>query len=274
MTAIEAVALARLGVSDRRFLAAIVREVLGRQTAEDCEALPARPISESVLDWACRCRGSHERDCLRQEAQAQLARAMRLGVTALPLLDARYPAPLLVIPDPPPVLWATGVLETLHKPAIAIVGSRAATPYGLAMAKRLSGELAAAGIVIVSGLARGIDSAAHVAALAARGSTIGVLGCGVDRIYPPEHKDLAREMEQTGCIASEFPPGVPPLQHHFPLRNRIISGLSVAVLVVEAPEKSGALITAAAALEQGREVLVVPGPATAGRNRGGHLLIR
>jgi DNA processing protein len=144
----------------------------------------------------------------------------------------------------------------------------------LAMSRRLAGELAAVGIVIVSGLARGIDSSAHLAAVLARGRTVGVLGCGIDRIYPAEHGELAREMAHAGAVISEFPPGVPPLPHHFPLRNRIISGLSVAVVVVEAPEKSGALITASAALEQGRDVMVVPGPTTGGRNRGGHLLIR
>jgi DNA processing protein len=142
------------------------------------------------------------------------------------------------------------------------------------MAKKLSTDLSAAGLVIVSGLARGVDSAAHVAAVAAGGATVGVLGCGIDRIYPSEHRDLAREMEQAGAVVSEFPPGVPPLPHHFPMRNRIISGLSAAVVVVEAPEKSGALITASAAAEHGRDVLVVPGPAVGGRNRGGHLLIR
>ncbi len=140
--------------------------------------------------------------------------------------------------------------------------------------RRLPGILPRTGLVIVSGLARGIDSAAHAAALSAGGKTIGVLGCGIDRIYPPEHKALAGNIEHSGAVISEFPPGVPPLPHHFPLRNRIVSGLSGAVVVVEAPEKSGALITASTALEQGRDVLVVPGPAVGGRNRGGHLLIR
>jgi DNA processing protein len=142
------------------------------------------------------------------------------------------------------------------------------------MASKIARDLVANGLVVVSGLARGIDSAAHAAALSAGGKTIGVLGCGIDRIYPPEHKALAGNIEHSGAVISEFPPGVPPLPHHFPLRNRIVSGLSGAVVVVEAPEKSGALITASTALEQGREVMVVPGPAHGGRNRGGHLLIR
>jgi DNA processing protein len=207
-------------------------------------------------------------------AADQMSRAARLGVRALTLGEADYPELLAAIADPPPILWLRGRADVLQRLTIAIVGSRAATPHGLEMAARLSGDLARAGVVVVSGLARGVDSAAHAAALSANGRTIGVLGCGVDRIYPSEHRDLAANMTHDGAVVSEFPVGVPPLPHHFPLRNRIISGLSRAVVVVEAGEKSGALITAAAALEHGREVLVVPGPAAGGRNRGGHLLIR
>ena len=277
MTVTEAAALAILGNRDRRLLAAILRVISGRATLEDREALPERDANESLIGWACRCRGSNSVEELKQlasEAAAQLANATRLGFVALPLFDPRYPTLLAAIPDPPPLLWLRGQVAALHAPAIAIVGSRGATPYGLAMAARLATDLAVAGLVIVSGLARGIDSAAHAATVSAKRKTIGVLGCGIDRIYPSEHRDLASEMEHNGAVVSEFPPRVPPLQHHFPLRNRIISGLSSAVVVVEAPEKSGALITAGAALEQGREVLVVPGPATGGRNRGGHQLIR
>ena len=282
MTASEAAALALLGVQDRRLVAAVLRTISGRSTVEDAEALPPRELDEPLLHWACRCRASkHDpaawrADLLRieHEASTQLSRAGHSGLFAVPLLDPLYPPLLGAIPDPPPLLWVRGNIAALKRVAIAIVGSRSATPYGLTMAKTLSTELSAAGIVIVSGLARGVDSAAHVAAVAARGATIGVLGCGIDRIYPAEHRDLARDMEQHGAVVSEFPPGVPPLPHHFPMRNRIISGLSAAVVVVEAPEKSGALITASAAAEQGRDVLVVPGAATGGRNRGGHLLIR
>jgi DNA processing protein len=193
---------------------------------------------------------------------------------ALAISSPAYPPLLSQIPDPPPVLWVDGQVDALMHLSIAIVGSRAATPHGLEMAARLSGDLARAGVVVVSGLARGVDSAAHAAAVDAGGRTIGVLGCGVDRIYPAEHRDLAALMTHAGAVVSEFPAGVPPLPHHFPLRNRIISGLSRAVIVVEAGEKSGALITATSALEQGRDVLVVPGPSANGRNRGGHLLIR
>lgn len=281
MTPTEASALAIIGMRDRRLLAALIRAITRRSTAEDQEALPPRLADEPLIDWACRCRYAGTRSkpvqgsrSIEREAVAQLARGARLGSSAVAFTDAQYPALLASIPDPPPLLWIRGDAATLRAPSIAIVGSRTATPHGIAAAARLSSDLAASGLVIVSGLARGVDSAAHAAALSAGGRTIGVLGCGIDRIYPAEHRDLARNMEHAGAVVSEFPPGVPPLPHHFPLRNRIISGLATAVVVVEAPEKSGALITAATALEQGREVMAVPGPTTGGRNRGGHLLIR
>jgi DNA processing protein len=213
-------------------------------------------------------------DHLEKDAAGQLAQGARLGAAAVPLLDARYPALLAAIPDPPALLWIRGNVPVIAAPAIAVVGSRAATPHGIAVAAKLAAELAAAGLVVVSGLARGVDSAAHAAALSAGGKTVGVLGCGIDRVYPSEHRDLARNMAHAGAVVSEYPPGVPPLPHHFPQRNRIISGLACAVVVVEAPEKSGALITAASALEQGRDVMVVPGSTIGARNRGGHLLIR
>lgn len=282
MTPLDAAALALLGHQDRRLAAALLRVQTGRATADDHDALPPRHAAEPLLEWACRCRDSAgepqraERELadLAREAEHQLRTAARLGITALALEDSRYPALLATIADPPPVLWMRGQCDAWSAPAVAIVGSRAATPYGLAMARLIAADLAAAGVVVVSGLARGVDAAAHAAALRAGGRTIGVLGCGVDRVYPAEHKDLARDMEARGAVVGEFPPGVPPLPHHFPLRNRIISALSLAVVVVEAPEKSGALITASAAAEQGRDVMVVPGPATGGRNRGGHLLLR
>ena len=178
------------------------------------------------------------------------------------------------IADPPTVLWIAGRLDVLRAPAVAIVGSRAASPYALAVAERLAADLTARGVVVVSGLARGVDSAAHHGALGAGGSTIGVLGCGVDVVYPPEHRGLAGEMRRSGALLSELVPGTPPLAHFFPLRNRIISGLARAVVVIEAGDKSGSLITARLALEQGREVLAVPGNVLNGRNRGGHALLR
>jgi DNA processing protein len=282
MTPTEAAALALIGSRHRRRLLAILREIAGRATDEDLDLLAPRLSGESLLAWACRCASPlapiedalHESQRVRAIAEQQLARAAAAGETALTLPHERYPTLLAAIADPPPVLWVRGQPAAMSHPTIAIVGSRAASAYGLAMARQIAGQLAAAGATIVSGLARGVDSAAHVAAVASHGRTVGVLGSGLDRIYPAEHRDLAREMQGRGAIVAEFPMGVPPLAHHFPLRNRIISGLSLAVVVVEAPEKSGALITASAALEQGRDVMVVPGPAAGGRNRGGHLLIR
>ena len=282
MTPLDAAGLALLAIKDRRLTAALIRADRGRSTAEDLEALSPRDAGEPLLHWACRCRAAKRRppawqqelDRLVHDAERQLRQADDLGIAAIPVGDRRYPTLLSAIADPPPMLWARGDLSAWAEPTVAVVGSRAATPYALKMAGELAIDLAAVGIVVVSGLARGVDSAAHRAVLAARGRTIAVLGCGVDRIYPPEGKDLARDMQKAGAIVSELPPGTPPLRHHFPLRNRIISGLSRAVIVIEAPEKSGALITAAAAAEQGRDVMVLPGQATGGRNRGGHLLIR
>jgi DNA processing protein len=281
MTLADAAGLAILANHDRRLVAAILRSAAGRSTAEDSEALPARLPDEPLVLWACRCRVSRQRPCAEaefrrtmREADDQIARACALGVSAVPFGDERYPPRLAAIADPPPVLWVRGHVPSLSSVAIGIVGSRSATCYGLEMARRLAIDLSAAGLTVVSGLARGVDSAAHRSVVAARGCTVGVLGCGIDRIYPSEHLRLARDMECRGAVVSEFPPGVPPLPHHFPLRNRIISGLSVAVVVVEAPERSGSLITASTAAEQGRDVLVVPGLVDGGRNRGGHLLIR
>jgi DNA processing protein len=282
MTVLEAAALATFGARDRRLLRAILHNLTERSPIEGEDVLPPRAPHESLIDWACRCRAplvpseqleTDATDAISQ-GQGHLLQAGSRGLTPLPLLDDRYPPLLGAIPDPPVLLWTRGEPAHLVRPSIAIVGSRAATPHGLEMARRLASDLSAAGLVVVSGLARGVDSAAHAAALAAGGATVAVLGCGADRIYPAEHAELARNIVRAGAIVSEFPPGCPPRTHHFPLRNRIISGLSHAVVVVEAPEKSGALITASAAAEQGREVMVVPGPVAGGRNRGGHLLIR
>ena len=211
---------------------------------------------------------------LRVRASAALGRAAASGLRPIAWGDSAYPAVLGAIVDPPPVLWMRGAVEALAEPAVAIVGSRAASPYALAVAERLAADVAARGIVIVSGLARGVDSAAHRGALAAAGSTLAVLGSGADVIYPPEHDALARDIEAHGAIVSELVPGTPPQKQFFPRRNRIISGLSRAVVIVEAGEKSGSLITARSALEQGRDVLAVPGNILSGRNRGGHALLR
>jgi DNA processing protein len=210
----------------------------------------------------------------RERAGVALTRAGQAGIGCLTAAAVDYPPLLTQIPDPPIVLWCVGRADRLAGPAVAVVGARQASRAGLDMARTLGAELAAAGLVVISGLARGIDGAAHEGALGAGGTTVAVLGCGVDVTYPPEHRDLMRRISDTGAVISEFPPGAPPLPNHFPLRNRIISGLSHAVVVVEASERSGSLITAKAALEQGRDVLAVPGPVAAGRNRGGHALIK
>ena len=210
---------------------------------------------------------------LQTRAAAAIGRARDRGIAAVPWSDARYPAALTTIVDPPPVIWVRGVVDALSTHAVAIVGSRAGSPYALAVAERLSADLAARGIVVVSGLARGVDSAAHRGALTT-GVTVAVLGSGVDVLYPAEHAPLAREIEREGAVISELVPGTPPQPWCFPLRNRIISGLSRAVVVIEAGEKSGSLITARCALEQGREVLAVPGNVLSGRNRGAHGLLR
>ena len=210
----------------------------------------------------------------RASAVQALAAAARKGIEPLPWFDARFPALLNCITDPPPVLWVQGVSSALAKPTVAIVGSRAATTYALQVGGRLAAELASRGVVVASGLARGVDSSAHRGALAAAGSTIAVLGSGLDRVYPGEHLELAETIGKTGAVVSEFGPGAPPLPEHFPLRNRIISGISLAVVVVEASENSGSLITARAALEQGRDVMAVPGSVLSGRNRGSHSLLK
>jgi DNA processing protein len=188
--------------------------------------------------------------------------------------DCRFPTALAAIHDPPEALWIHGDPDALRAPAVAIVGSRAASAYALEVARRLGADLARRNIAVVSGMARGVDSAAHRGALEGGGLTIAVFGCGVDVIYPPEHRGLASRIAERGALVSEFPPGMPPLKQHFPQRNRIISGLSLAIVIVEAAEGSGSLITADFALEQGRTVLAVPGNVLGGRNFGAHALLR
>ncbi|MBL7084484.1 MAG: DNA-protecting protein DprA [Candidatus Omnitrophica bacterium] len=195
-------------------------------------------------------------------------------VKTLSLADKAYPTNLRYIYDPPSTLYVNGNIIPQDNIAIAIVGSRRATAYGLNNAERLSFELAAKGITIVSGLARGVDSAAHRGALKAGGRTIAVLGSGLNVIYPPENEGLAKEICQNGAVISEFSHQTPPHRHNFPRRNRIISGLSLGVVVVEAARKSGALITADFALEQGREVFALPGKVDSFVSVGTHDLIK
>lgn len=198
----------------------------------------------------------------------------RLGVRLLTREDAEYPTRLREIPDPPPALYVRGELLPADERAVAIVGSRSASEYGRRVAARLAAELASAGLTVVSGLARGTDTAAHQGALRAGGRTLACLGCGVDVVYPYENRELARRIAAAGALLSEYPMMAQPEAWHFPSRNRLISGLSLGVVVIEAPERSGALITADCALEQGRAVFAVPGSVDDARNRGPHALIR
>lgn len=210
----------------------------------------------------------------REAAERAVSKARGTGIEPVPWLGPRYPPLVAEIFDPPLVLWVRGSIDTLSDTSIAIVGSRAASAYGEETAVRLASDLAARGLVIVSGLARGIDAAAHRGALAAGGRTVAVLGCGSDVVYPPEHAALMEEVVRRGAVVSEFPPGTPPLAQHFPRRNRIISALSLGVVVVEARQRSGALITADCALEQGRDVMAVPGSVLSERHRGSHALLK
>lgn len=188
--------------------------------------------------------------------------------------DEEFPAPVRAADHMPALLHVRGTLVRADALAVAVVGARAATPYGLDVAERLAADLAARGVTIVSGLARGIDAAAHRGALRARGRTIAVLGCGVDVAYPPEHRALMATIAEHGAVISEFPRGTRPLAQNFPRRNRIIAGLALAVVVVEAAEKSGALGTARWAADLGREVMAVPGRVTGPESRGCHQLLR
>jgi len=247
-----------------------MRDISERLRAgEPAASLFARLVAERSVADPDRFAWVHDR------AVASLDRATAGHISPLPWSDVAYPPALAAIVDPPALLWVRGSVDALAaQPVVAIVGARAASPYGLAVAERLAGDLAARGVMIVSGLARGVDSAAHRGALAGGGVTVAVLGSGADVIYPPEHAALAREMVERGAIVSEFVPGTPPNPFFFPQRNRIISGLARAVVVIEAGEKSGSLITARSALEQGRDVLAVPGNVLTGRNRGAHGLLR
>lgn len=199
----------------------------------------------------------------------------RLSLRVLTLQDADYPNRLRNIYDPPCLLYVRGQLPALdEEAAVAVVGTRNATPYGIACAEKLGGQLSAGGALVVTGLARGIDTAAARGALRFGGRAVGVLGNGIDVIYPPENKNLYEDMAAAGVLLSEYAPGSAPEGRHFPVRNRILSGLSVATLVVEAPEKSGALITAETALEQSRDVYAVPGPIDGAQSGGCNRLIR
>lgn len=228
-------------------------------------ALPAIARAAGVEDYEI---------CPLGVVQAELKQGRALGARLLTHGEPDYPAALLDLPDAPPVLWAMGDIDLLNRPAVGMVGARNASSLGTRMARRLGLGLSEAGFTVVSGLARGIDTAAHEAALDGQGRTIAVMAGGIDVIYPAENTALAAAIDKTGCRISEHPPGLEPQARHFPLRNRIVAGLSRAVIVVEAAAKSGSLITAKAALDYGREVMAVPGHPFDARASGCNCLIR
>jgi DNA processing protein len=209
-----------------------------------------------------------------RQLDQELDQVQRRQITLLTYHDIEYPALLRTIPDPPPLLYLQGTLLETDRYAVAIVGTRKVSAAGRILAEELARELTEMGFTIVSGLARGVDAAAHRGALAGKGRTIGVMGCGLDRTYPADHRQLRETIERQGAVLSELPLGAAPHSYHFPRRNRIISGLSLGVVVTEAAIESGSLITARLAGEQGREVFAVPGFVKAENSRGPNSLIK
>jgi len=212
--------------------------------------------------------------CTFEDAATQQDRIKATGSTLVPVTDPVYPEKLRGILDPPTLLFCRGDLALLSSIAVAVVGTRKPTPYGMAVAEKLSGDLATLGVGIISGMARGIDTAAHQGALRAGGKTIAVFGCGVDMVYPSENRKLYDEIAARGLMVSEFPMGAPAFPQNFPIRNRIVSGMSSGVLVVEGAQYSGSAITARLAMDQGRDVFAVPGNITSKLSWAPNLLIR
>jgi DNA processing protein len=239
-------------------------QTIFRSTASELESIGISPAQARNISSGCSF----------EDAVEQQRRLLAAGVTLISIQDARYPARLRQIFDPPVVLFVRGKTELLSSHAVGVVGTRRPTPYGVAATERLSADLAKAGLTITSGLARGIDTAAHRAALAEEGKTVAVLGCGVDVLYPAENRRLYEEIGRKGLLVSEFPIGAPAYPQNFPIRNRIISGLSLGVLVVEGAQHSGSAITAKLAMDQGREVFAVPGNITSKMSWGPNLLIK
>ena len=248
-------AVAHLGSAERLFEAPL--------TALEAAGMPAR-AAQFCFDGRA-----------RDAAEKEIRRIEETGGSFVTLVDGAYPEALREIYDPPPVLWIRGDCGLLSRPGIAVVGTRQPSPYGSGMAEMLSRDLAARGLVIQSGMARGVDTAAHKGALEARGKTLAVWGTGIDVVYPKENKRLAERIVETGgAIVSEFPLGTFPAPQNFPLRNRILSGLSIGVLVIEAGEYSGTRITARCAMEQNRDVYAVPGNVTNKNSWGPNTLIK
>ncbi len=247
------------GVSPRK-----VRELLSRGSLREVLLLLPAEARRAIISGAARGR-----------AEAELKQASSLGIRIVALGEPDYPELLAQIYDPPPVLWVRGQLRAGEGAmSLAIVGSRKTTPAGSALARGMARDLARAGVTVVSGLARGIDTAAHQGALDAPGRTIAVLGSGLDCLYPPENAYLAARVTEQGALVSEFPLGTEPFPAHFPRRNRVIAGWGRAVVVAEAAERSGALVTARCALEEGREVMAVPGHPAQETSAGTNALIR
>jgi len=266
-------------------------------TPDVLDPVDSRPAAASVLgDWlavqrALGLKPQHAAELLRRlghparvlavcglpsnfDRNAEIAGLLRAGAVGVPLHSAAYPERLASLSDPAPLLVVRGDVGVLSELSVAIVGARAATVYGKQIARGLAADLAREGVVIVSGLARGIDAEAHRGALEVGGRTIAVQACGIDRVYPREHRALADQIAANGAVMTELPLGEPPRRPYFPLRNRLISGLSAAVVIVEARERSGSLITANHAANQGRDVFAVPGPITAPTSVGPNRLIR
>lgn len=231
------------------------------------DALRAAGLGGKIVENLLQVRASVSPEKVWERIQAQ-------GINVVTWEDEGYPHRLKEIDQPPPVLYLRGNLYPEDEWAVAVVGTRRITPYGRQVAEEIAVTLAHSGVTVISGLARGVDGVAHQAALNAGGRSLAVLGCGVDHIYPPEHRRLAEQMISQGALLSDYPPGTPPDAANFPPRNRLISGLSMAVVVVEAGKTSGALITAAFAADQGREVFAVPGNINAPHSQGTNRLIR
>jgi DNA processing protein len=245
----------------------LLLEMFGDPPVDACKASTRTLAALLSLDQA-------QAEQVRNPLQPARERVVALRATTVTLADDDYPPQLREIIDPPFTLHVRGDRTLLARPAIAIVGSRRASPYAINAARHLATELARAGLVIVSGLALGVDGAAHAAALDAQSPTVAVLGTGIDVVYPRSHRKLFRRMIEHGLIVSEFAPGMPPLALHFPIRNRVISGLTLGTIIVEASARSGSLITARTAAEQGREVFAVPGSIFAPGSEGTHRLIQ
>jgi DNA processing protein len=250
-----------------RALAAACGGAAAAVQASEAEVAEAAGLD---LDAAARWRDAF-RDA---DVEREIADAAAIGARLLVEGDPEWPASLRFVDETPVVLYVRGALAPGDAVAVAIVGSRRATPYGLLHSRRLAHEIAAVGATVVSGLARGVDAEAHRGAIDAGGRTIAVLGCGIDVTYPPEHRRLRDDVVRAGAVVTEFPLGTPPLAHHFPRRNRIVSGLSLGVIVVEAALRSGSLVTVDWALAQGREVFGVPGPIDSPLSAGVHRMLR